>query len=176
MHTYTSIAAQHFAAYRLPLHAPIVHKALDGMHFSKALDVGCGTGSSTLALLPYCDDVMGLNPSAEMIASASPHPRIDYRTGIATNLPVSDHNLDVVSIAGALPYIDIDLFAAELRRAWFPSTKILVYDFWVDLQDLIQRTGLPLTRRVDGYANSMSLSGVAGFGKTIESMGNPPAN
>ncbi|MEM6549919.1 MAG: class I SAM-dependent methyltransferase [Pseudomonadota bacterium] len=171
MHTYTSIAAQHYAAYRPPLHTSIVQKALDGSHFNGALDVGCGTGDSTIALLPYCDEAVGLDPSPDMIALATSHPRIDYRVGTATDLPAADNKFDLVSVAGALPYIDVDPFAAELRRVCTPSANILVYDFRVYLGDLLQRLGLPMVPSTGTYTHSKNLSGVAGFGTVIESSG-----
>src|SRR5262245_57221472 len=52
-----------------------------------ALDVGCGSGQSSLALLPYAHSVIGLDSSSAMLAQASLNPRIIYRKGHAEALP-----------------------------------------------------------------------------------------
>lgn len=57
---YNLVTARHYAAYRPPLHASILALGLrDDELFREALDVGCGTGSSTHALGRWCDRVIG---------------------------------------------------------------------------------------------------------------------
>ena len=49
---YDSFTAMHYAAYRPPLHEVILDKTIEGK-FDLGLDVGCGTGTSSIALASF---------------------------------------------------------------------------------------------------------------------------
>jgi ubiquinone/menaquinone biosynthesis C-methylase UbiE len=82
----------------------------------RAIDVGCGTGHSTVALLPYAHRVIGVEPSSEMLGLAPRHAAIEYRKGYAEALPVRSHEFDLVSVASAYHWFDHDRFLAEAQR------------------------------------------------------------
>lgn len=174
MHSYTTIAAQHYGAVRPPLHDGIVQDALGQRRFGKGLDVGCGVGHSSKALLSYCDFVIGVEPSGDMITKALPDPRIEYRLGEAVDLPVEPATCDLVSLAGSLPYIDVEPFAAELRRVCRPSAVVLVYDFRVDIEAILRGLDLPCLQGRGGYDHSANLAHVDGFDTIHE--GSRPAS
>ncbi|MEO0371034.1 MAG: class I SAM-dependent methyltransferase [Pseudomonadota bacterium] len=162
MHRYSSIAARHYAAYRPPLHRPIVQAALDKMRFSNALDVGCGVGHSCEALLPFCDRVIGIDPSPQMICSARNHRRISYHLGSGADLPDCD-DIDCVSVAGALPYMDKAGFVDQLKRVCTPSAVVLIYDFKVELDDILSALHLPAASPESRYNHATNLSDTAGI-------------
>ncbi|MEX0276331.1 MAG: class I SAM-dependent methyltransferase [Ruegeria sp.] len=163
MHDYGSIAAQHYAAYRPPLHTVIVQEALGAQHFKLALDVGCGTGRSSAALLGNCNAVIAIDSSAEMIAQAVADPRIDYRVGDAVDVPVSESQIDLVSVAGALAYVDKTLFTAELRRICKRPAWVLVYDFKVETDEISRDVQLPVLQSEGSYDHSANLADTAGI-------------
>ena len=104
---YDTTAAAHYAAYRPPLHAMILARVLPpGAAFDAGLDVGCGTGYSAVALAHYCQRVYGVEPSAEMLARALPHDRVQYLAGAAEHLPLPDDSVDLIAFAGSLFYAD----------------------------------------------------------------------
>ena len=168
MHRYDAAVARHYATYRPPLHAPILARVLDGQRFENGLDIGCGTGWSSLALADYCDQVIGTDTSAEMVAAASPHPAIAYRVAEGLAQPAADASVDVVTLAGVLPYLDQDALVRELRRLARSSLRIVVYDFAVDTRPLKQILGLPVASAVSGYDHSVSLKGTSNVSTLLQ--------
>lgn len=68
----TQAAARRYAQYRPKVHAIVrdwlgAHAALP---VGRALDVACGTGDSTQALLPLATEVVGIDQSSDMLAQA----------------------------------------------------------------------------------------------------------
>lgn len=160
---YGAKSAGVYASYRPPLHHPIVLEALGARHFERALDLGCGVGHSAKALLDHCDFVLGIDPSPGMIAHAMPHARIAYHVADVTTLPAGDQNFDLVSVAGALPYIDLTGFHAQLQRLCQQYAKVLIYDFKLDMSPIIEALQLPVTQSSSSYAHGLNLSHIDGF-------------
>ena len=62
---YDQITAFHYAAYRPLLHSKILNEYFDENGKQNiGLDIGCGTGHSSVALAKYCHKVFGIDPSA----------------------------------------------------------------------------------------------------------------
>ena len=81
-----------------------------------AVDVGCGSGQLTGQLAMHFDRVLGLDPSAEQIAHATAHPRVEYVYAPAERLPVADHSASLITAAQAAHWFDLTRFYAEARR------------------------------------------------------------
>src|SRR5690625_1496286 len=113
---YDTATAKHYAAYRPPLHRLILEKTLDRSEsFRSALDVGCGTGYSSLALVPFSDRICGIDNSEEMLNLAEKHPKISYKFGDVDSLSdLTDQPFDIVTFAGSLVYTK----SPKLREAW----------------------------------------------------------
>ena len=157
-HVYDQNAARHYSAYRPPQHAQIVSDALAGRKFNSALDVGCGTGASSLALTEHCEAVVGVDQSAEMLSQAAPHPRVRYVLANGANLPMTGPTFDLVTIAGVLPYLDQGRFVGELQRICRPGALILSYDFKLDLSGVLQLFPELRSRNTGVYDHSKDLS------------------
>ena len=144
---YPSEIAQHYAAYRPPLHAPILGMSLpQPSQFQKGLDVGCGTGYSCLALLAYCTEVTGLDPQESMLQEAITHPYISYVTGTTEELPFGPDTFDIVTFGGSLVYAYAPDLPDKLREVCKADATILVYDFEVKLEEWYEELGIkPLT-------------------------------
>ena len=93
----------------------------------RALDVGCGTGHSTVALLPYAREIVGIDPSSMMLAQTNPHPRIVYRKGHAEALPLSRETFDLVTVSSAYHWFDHHDFLQEAARVLRPSGWLVLY-------------------------------------------------
>ena len=158
MHVYDEQTATHYAAFRPPLHQLILDEALGRMRFQTGLDVGCGTGVSTLALAPYCEEVFGVDNSSAMLNQSHRHPKLTYRLGTAQDLPVESRSVDVVTMAGVLSYLDQQKLIDELERVCQPQAIVVPYDFKVDTNELLRRVGLPERPDPTHYDHACNLS------------------
>jgi len=158
--TYDSAIAAHYAAYRPALHSVILHKALGDAQFLHGLDVGCGTGASSVALTRWCDRVTGTDASADMVAVAKVHPTVRYLAMNGRAWPVEDKSVDVVTFAGVLPYLDRAATMAELRRVCRADAVVVTYDFAVALKPVLEALGVEAGD--GGYDHAANFEGVDG--------------
>jgi predicted TPR repeat methyltransferase len=67
-------AAERYAKGRPNIHADVIRRVAEKLKITSplrnALDIGCGTGLSTVALLPIAGNIFGLDPSADMLHCA----------------------------------------------------------------------------------------------------------
>lgn len=145
---YDEITAYHYAAWRPPLHGRILRWGLGpGVRFVRGLDVGCGTGVSTLALKTFCKGAVGVDPSPDMIGQAPQHPGVDFAVFAPENSldhPVFADRFDVVTFAGSLFYTRAGRAVELIKRVALPGASVLVYDFDVRLDSLLSALGLHL--------------------------------
>jgi SAM-dependent methyltransferase len=105
--------------------------------FHSVLDVGCGTGQSSIALASIADRVIAIDPSQEMLNLAPPRPNVLYRLGLAEQLDFAAGEFDLVSASSALHWFDQDRFYAQCRRVLAPAGLLVVYNdhFTTHMQD-----------------------------------------
>jgi len=126
------IDARLFARARPKIHPAAVEKfrAFTDTSFVRALDVGCGTGQSTVAVTQLADSVIGVDPSGEMLRNATAHPKVDFVQSLAEALPFSDRCFDLVVAAHAFHWFDVGRFMAESNRVLQPAGWLFVYTSW----------------------------------------------
>jgi len=126
-----SAAAVRYAAHRPRNQSRVLElvaeRLNDELPFERALDVGCGTGHSTVALLPYATSIVGLDSSAEMLAQAPAHPSIEYRKGYAEALPFRRESFGLVTVSAAAHWFDHERFLAEAARVLRPGGWLVLY-------------------------------------------------
>lgn len=97
------------------------------------LDVGCGTGALTSAVLARCAPslIIGVDPSdgfVEHARSAIADPRASFEVGAAESVPLDTGSVDVVTSALAYNFVpDRPAALAELRRVTRPAGTISLY-------------------------------------------------
>jgi ubiquinone/menaquinone biosynthesis C-methylase UbiE len=97
------------------------------------LDVGCGTGALSSAVLSACapEQVVGVDPSPTFVAHAAAHvagARASFREGTAQDLPVDDGSFDAVVSALVLNFVpDQPAALREMRRASRPGGTVAAY-------------------------------------------------
>jgi ubiquinone/menaquinone biosynthesis C-methylase UbiE len=109
------------------------------------VDVGCGTGNLSFAVLAAQPDarVTGLDPDGTALRRATRKARrrgvsLTLVQGYADRIPAEDASLDHVLSSLALHHLDDDgrvAFARDARRALRPGGKITVVDFGGPAQD-----------------------------------------
>jgi len=95
---------------------------------ARALDVGCGTGLSTIALKTIARHVVGVDNAAEMLALAPTDPQIEYLVAPAEKIPVDDNAFDLLTISSAFHWMNRSAFFPEARRVLRPQGWLVVYD------------------------------------------------
>jgi SAM-dependent methyltransferase len=112
----------------IALEEPAVHGLLAGVPPGRALDVGCGTGRHTAWLAAAGHDVVGIDPSPEMLARARRRlPDVEFREGDVSALPAADGEAALVVCALALSHVpSLDAPLAELARVLAPSGLLVV--------------------------------------------------
>ena len=86
-----------------------------------AADLGCGNGQATVGLADHFEAVIALDPSAEQIRQAAPHPRITYTVAPAEATGLPDASADLVLAAQAFHWFDHARFFPELQRIARPG-------------------------------------------------------
>lgn len=94
-----------------------------------AWDAGCGNGQAALALAARFAHVVATDPSAEQIAQAPAHARIGYRVEPAEAPTLDDASVDLVTVAQAMHWFDLDRFHAAVRRVLRPDGVIAVWTY-----------------------------------------------
>lgn len=94
-----------------------------------AWDAGCGNGQASVALAQRFERVIATDPSAQQLANAVAHPRIDYRNeprnfsakdGGGYHTSIADHSVDAITVAQALHWFELPAFITEVRRVAKP--------------------------------------------------------
>lgn len=158
---YNDRVAEHYAAYRPPLHQKILSLALPkNRRFQVGLDIGSGTGYSAIALAEYCDSVFGVEPSDAMRESARPHEKVRYLSGHGAAIPLKESSVDIITFAGSLFYINVPTLIPEIQRVCRHKGYVLAYDFEVLLEPVLTELTLTANQQSDGYDHAVNFSSV----------------
>jgi SAM-dependent methyltransferase len=81
-----------------------------------AWDCGTGNGQAAVGLASVFDHVIATDASEKQIANAQSHRRVEYRVAPAENSGIGSETIDLIMVAQALHWFDLDRFYAEARR------------------------------------------------------------
>jgi ubiquinone/menaquinone biosynthesis C-methylase UbiE len=94
----------------------------------KALDVACGTGHSTQALLEIAEQVMGTDLSNAMLTQVNDLKDIYFQQAPAEQLPFANNEFDIVTVCMAYHWFDQPKFLAEAKRVLKDRGTLVVYN------------------------------------------------
>jgi len=94
-----------------------------------AWDCGCGSGQASVPLAEHFTAVHATDVAAEQIAAAKQHPRVKYSVAPAEHSGLPDGSVDLVTVAQALHWFDVEAFYAEARRVAKPGALLAVWNY-----------------------------------------------
>lgn len=97
----------------------------------RAWDCACGSGQASLDLADHYARVVATDASAEQLAGAPAHPRVDYRVAHAEASGLEDASVDLITVAQALHWFDHPRFYAEVRRVLKPGGVLAAWSYGV---------------------------------------------
>jgi SAM-dependent methyltransferase len=81
-----------------------------------AWDCATGNGQAAVGLARHFTAVIATDASAQQIESAEPNERISYRVAPAEASEIDSASVDLILVAQALHWFDLDAFFAEAKR------------------------------------------------------------
>ena len=92
-------------------------------------DAGCGNGQASIALAAHFANVFATDPSDTQIAAAQAQANVRYAIEPAERCSLPNASADLVTVAQALHWFDVERFYAEARRVLKPSGRIAVWTY-----------------------------------------------
>ena len=125
-------AAERYAQYRPYFHPLVIEKIKTYLNLSspvsRSLDLGCGTGQSTIALKEISETVVGVDVSSEMLNLAKHEPGIEYLEERAENLSILEtKSFDLITSSMAYHWFDYKQFFPEVRRVLKNGGWLIIY-------------------------------------------------
>jgi SAM-dependent methyltransferase len=127
-----SIGSSSYAAFR-PRYPQALVEALAAAAPGRrlALDGACGTGQLTVPLADRFEVVVGCDASVAQIAAAEAHPRVRYLVAPAEALPAEAASVDLITVAQAAHWLDLDRFYAEVQRVARPGGVVALITYGI---------------------------------------------
>ncbi|QBS38995.1 class I SAM-dependent methyltransferase [Nocardia sp. CS682] len=122
--------AERYVRGRLYYHPQALRIALRQLAIDRAgvaVDVACGTGLSTRAVLDVARRVVACDASVAMVRTAERNPRAQFVTAAAEQLPLKDGIAELATVAAAFHWFDPAQVLAELARVLRRGGGLAVY-------------------------------------------------
>jgi ubiquinone/menaquinone biosynthesis C-methylase UbiE len=97
-------------------------------------DCACGSGQATLDLATRFNKVLATDASAEQIASAKPHPRVEYSVALAEQSGLESGSVSLVTVAQALHWFNLERFYPETKRVLKPAGVLAAWAYGMNIK------------------------------------------
>jgi SAM-dependent methyltransferase len=147
-------AAERYTSGRFFFHPAVIERVavfLDKNRLGYGLDVGCGTGLSTLALKEITEQAFGIDASFEMLRLARRDAKINFAAAVAENLPFADDSFEVATLSQVFHWLDKTAFFIEIARVLRSEGWLIVYD------NYFQTGKMPQNESFDNWLNQKYL-------------------
>lgn len=94
-----------------------------------AWDCGTGSGQAAVGLAAHFRHVIATDPSRRQLDHAEPHPRVEYRQASAEVSHLDTASVDLVTVAQAIHWFDLERFFSEARRVLKPGGVIAAWTY-----------------------------------------------
>jgi SAM-dependent methyltransferase len=92
-------------------------------------DCGTGNGQAAIDLAGHFARVFATDASPEQLRQAEPHPRVEYAVAPAERCPLPDLSVNLVTVAQALHWFDLEKFYNEVRRVCKPGGFLAAWTY-----------------------------------------------
>lgn len=96
-----------------------------------ALDCATGSGQAARALVQHFDRVIAIDASEKQLAQAPQHDRIEYRLTTAEAADLGAESVNLVTVAQALHWFDLDTFYPAMRKQASEHAVIAIWCYGV---------------------------------------------
>ncbi|KAF3271912.1 hypothetical protein TWF970_010209 [Orbilia oligospora] len=160
---FTNSQGSDYAKYRRDYHPSLYHEIVD-YHTSKhgelntLLDIGCGPGIAVRTFAKSFKHAIGIDASEGMIATAkslggktstSELIRFEVSMDFGKNLNLPDGSVDVITVATAAHWFDMNVFWTQAARLLKPGGTVAIWTGACDLK------AAPPTPRYEEVTNVM---------------------
>lgn len=129
--TFTDLFSGHAAAYARyrPTYPDALFTCIEEAmrRHDCAWDCATGSGQAAIALAAHVQHVIATDASAEQLAHAAAHPRVEYHQARAEASGLAEASIDLVTVAAGVHWFQLDAFYAEVRRVCRPRAVVA---FW----------------------------------------------
>lgn len=125
-----SVQAPDYARFR-PTYPAELFAWLAGVAPSRAAAWDCGTGSGQAAvgLAAHFDRVVATDPSQSQLDHAQPHAKVSFRRTAAESSGLDAASVDLLTVAQAIHWFDLERFYVEAKRVLKPRGVIAVWTY-----------------------------------------------
>lgn len=119
--------------------------ALFGNTIDCVVDLGCGTGLSTMPWGSFANQVIGIDPSDEMLAIAKrgASDGIQFLNGSGQSIPLPNASVDIVACHASIHWMDPEPSMAEIMRVLKPQGMfVLLNHNWPPLSNDLELDAL----------------------------------
>lgn len=96
---------------------------------NRAWDCATGSGQAAIGLSEWFEEVQATDASPDQIAQALQRPNITYSVQPAEKTRFADKSFDLINVATALHWFDLDRFYAEVYRLLKPRGILAAYSY-----------------------------------------------
>jgi ubiquinone/menaquinone biosynthesis C-methylase UbiE len=127
---YFSKQASEYTKYR-PHYPEALYEYLATLVHSRqrAWDCATGSGQAALGLTPYFEQIIATDASKRQIANAIEHSKIAYFVAPAEKPDIESASIDLIVVAQALHWFDLNRFYAEARRVSKPGGVLAAWSY-----------------------------------------------
>lgn len=94
-----------------------------------AWDAGTGSGQAAVALTDYFDTILATDIDAAQLDQARPHSNVTYRCAPAHESGLHARSVDLITVACAVHWFDLDAFYGEARRVMRSNGVLAVWTY-----------------------------------------------